>query len=53
LGDPLNGQIISLPRPLAGELARAQEAWRSKENTRRVWSKDASLIAEATRLALE
>ncbi len=43
MGDPLNAQTVSLPPPLARELAEAQEAWRSKENTHRLWSKDASL----------
>ena len=43
LVDPLNAQTVSLPPPLAGELAEAQDAWRPNENTRRLESKEASL----------
>lgn len=43
LVDPLNAQTVSLPPPLAGELADAQDAWRPNENTRRLGSKEASL----------
>jgi transaldolase/glucose-6-phosphate isomerase len=43
LGDTLNGQTIALPPQLANQLTTAQQAWRLRENTRRLWSKDASL----------
>jgi transaldolase / glucose-6-phosphate isomerase len=43
LGDTLNGQTIALPPQLADKLTLAQQAWRLTENTRRLWSKDASL----------
>ncbi len=43
MGGKLNEQTIALPRPLAREVAEAQEAWRSSGNTRRLWSADATL----------
>jgi transaldolase / glucose-6-phosphate isomerase len=43
LGDTINGQAIALPPQLADKLALAQQAWRLRENTQRLWSKDASL----------
>jgi transaldolase/glucose-6-phosphate isomerase len=43
LGEKLNQQTIALPQALLKAVAKAQEAWRSKENTRRLWSKDATL----------
>ena len=43
MGDTINGQTIALPPQLADKLALAQQAWRSRENTQRLWSKDASL----------
>ena len=39
----LNEQTIALPEPLAGVVAKAHEAWRLSDNTRRLWSKDAAL----------
>jgi transaldolase / glucose-6-phosphate isomerase len=39
----LNEQTLALPQPFADEVAEAQAAWRSSDNTRRLWSKDASL----------
>jgi len=39
----LNEQTIALPQTLIREVAKAQEAWRSKENTRRLWGGDAAL----------
>jgi transaldolase / glucose-6-phosphate isomerase len=43
LVDTLNQQTIALPQPLMREVALAQDAWRSKQNTRRLWSADAAL----------
>ncbi len=43
MDDTINRQTIALPAPFADKLALAQEAWRSAEKTRRLWSKDASL----------
>ena len=43
MGDTINGQTIALPPQLADKLALAQQAWRLRENTQRLWSKDASL----------
>lgn len=43
MGEKLNQQTIALPQALLKAVAKAQEAWRSKENTRRLWSKDATL----------
>jgi len=43
LGEKLNHQTIALLQPLAGQVAEAREAWRSKENIRRLWNKDATL----------
>ncbi len=43
MGDTINGQTIALPPQLADKLTLAQQAWRLAENTRRLWSKDASL----------
>jgi len=43
LDEKLNQQTIALPQALLKAVAKAQEAWRSKENTRRLWSKDATL----------
>jgi len=39
----LNEQTIALPQPLTREVAKAQEAWRFKEDTRRLWGGDAEL----------
>ncbi len=39
----LNEQTLTLPQPFADEVAKAQAAWRSNDNTRRLWSKDVSL----------
>ena len=38
-----NEQTISLPPALQMELAAAQAAWLARNNTRRLWSKDATL----------
>jgi transaldolase/glucose-6-phosphate isomerase len=43
LGGKLNEQTIMLPQALVTAVAKAQQAWRSKGNTRRLWSKDATL----------
>lgn len=43
MDEKLNQQTIALPQALLKAVAKAQEAWRSKENTRRLWSKDATL----------
>ena len=43
MGGRLNEQTIALPQPLAREVAKAQEAWRSKGNTHRLWGADATL----------
>lgn len=39
----LNEQSIRLPPALAGNLTQALDAWRNQDNTRRLWSKDATL----------
>jgi transaldolase/glucose-6-phosphate isomerase len=39
----LNEQTIALPPALMREVAKAQEAWHSKEKTRRLWGADATL----------
>jgi transaldolase/glucose-6-phosphate isomerase len=39
----LNKQTIALPRTLADAVAKAQSAWLSADNTRRLWRKDAAL----------
>jgi len=39
----LNEQTITLPPALMREVAKAQETWHSKENTRRLWEADATL----------
>ena len=39
----LNEQSMALPSPLVREVAKAQEAWHSLDNTRRLWSADATL----------
>ena len=39
----LNEQTITLPQPLAEKVIEAQATWRENDNTRRLWSKDASL----------
>jgi transaldolase/glucose-6-phosphate isomerase len=43
LGEAPNEQTISLPPALQMELAAAQAAWLARNNTRRLWSKDATL----------
>ncbi len=43
MGEKLNEQMIALPRALLPKVAEAQEAWRSKASTRRLWSKDPTL----------
>ena len=43
MDEKLNQQTIALPQALLKAVAKAQGAWRSKENTRRLWSKDATL----------
>jgi len=43
LGSKLNEQTIALPQPFMGEVDKAQKAWRSKGNTRRLWAADATL----------
>ncbi len=43
LGQTQNEQTMALPQPLISEVAKAQEAWRANENTRRLWSADATL----------
>jgi transaldolase / glucose-6-phosphate isomerase len=43
LAETLNEQTIALPETLAREVAKAHQAWRSADNTRRLWSKDAAL----------
>ena len=43
MGGKLNEQTIMLPQALVTAVAKAQQAWRSKGNTRRLWSKDATL----------
>jgi len=43
LTEKLNPQRIALPPALQNEVAEARRAWQSKENTRRLWSKNASL----------
>jgi hypothetical protein len=43
LGETQNEQTIALPHPLIGEVAKAQEAWRSNGNTRRLWNAAATL----------
>jgi transaldolase/glucose-6-phosphate isomerase len=43
LGEAPNEQTISLPPALQTELAAAQAAWLARNNTRRLWSKDATL----------
>jgi transaldolase / glucose-6-phosphate isomerase len=43
LGETLNEQTIALPAALAGDVAKAQDAWVSEDGTRRLWSKDAAL----------
>jgi len=39
----LNEQSFALPPALMREVAKAQEMWRAKENTRRLWAADATL----------
>jgi transaldolase/glucose-6-phosphate isomerase len=39
----LNEQTFTLPPALMREVAEAQETWRAKENTRRLWAADATL----------
>jgi transaldolase/glucose-6-phosphate isomerase len=43
LSHPPNEQTFRLPPALAGKVAQAQEEWRSQDNTRRLWNKDAKL----------
>ena len=43
MGEAPNEQTISLPPALQMELAAAQAAWLARNNTRRLWSKDATL----------
>ena len=43
LSRSLNEQSIRLPPPLADKVAQAQERWQRADNTRRLWSKDATL----------
>ncbi len=43
MGGRPNEQTIALPQPFAREVAKAQEAWNSKGNTRRLWGADAAL----------
>jgi transaldolase / glucose-6-phosphate isomerase len=43
LGEAPNEQMISLPPALQMEFAAAQAAWLARNNTRRLWSKDATL----------
>ena len=43
MGEAPNEQMISLPPALQMELAAAQAAWLARNNTRRLWSKDATL----------
>ena len=43
MAETLNEQTFVLPEPLAGEVAKAYEAWRSAGNTQRLWRKDATL----------
>jgi transaldolase / glucose-6-phosphate isomerase len=43
LGEAPNEQTISLPPALQMKLAAAQAAWLARDNTQRLWSKDATL----------
>jgi transaldolase / glucose-6-phosphate isomerase len=43
VGEKLNEQTIVLPPPLMREFGKAQDAWHSRRNTRRLWSADATL----------
>jgi transaldolase / glucose-6-phosphate isomerase len=43
LGKAPNEQTISLPPALQVKLAAAQAAWLARDNTKRLWSKDATL----------
>jgi len=43
LSQTLNGQTFRLPPPFDGKVAEAQDKWRGRDNTRRLWSKDAGL----------
>jgi transaldolase / glucose-6-phosphate isomerase len=43
LGEAPNEQTISLPPALQMKLAAAQAAWLARDNTKRLWSKDATL----------
>lgn len=43
MSQTLNEQSIRLPAALAAKVAYAQAEWRSHNNTRRLWSKDAAL----------
>jgi transaldolase/glucose-6-phosphate isomerase len=43
LSERPNEQTIALPPALQRKVEDAQAAWHSKDNTRRLWSKDATL----------
>jgi transaldolase/glucose-6-phosphate isomerase len=43
LGPALSRQTVSLPQPLAKEVAAVIEEWRAKGNVRRLWARDATL----------
>jgi hypothetical protein len=43
LSERPNEQTIALPPALQSKVEDAQAAWHSKDNTRRLWSKDATL----------
>ncbi len=43
MSQTLNEQTFRLPPALADKVAQAQERWRSQDNARRLWNKDATL----------